>query len=189
MRNKGFARGAVAIALFYSGVASYYLMLSLELSNQEATKGVNSSIVFMSMAACIALGSGSRRLGRLIGKHWARWGAWVLCMGHLVMAVAATGLNEAAVVWGIWIAACIQGLGIGILMGRLAGEVIGRVVADDSSVGSGVTATAQQMGNAIGVCVLGVVYLGAAGGTWWAALYLAATVGAARLLLGKTVMG
>lgn len=52
----------------------------------------------------------------------------------------------------------VQGIGQGLLLTPLLNQVLARIPADDTRAASGVLSTAQQVGGAFGVAVIGVVY-------------------------------
>lgn len=57
----------------------------------------------------------------------------------------------------------VAGLGMGFVIAPLASLVLAGVAPQHAAAASGVFSTAQEMGNAIGIAVLGVVFFGVAG--------------------------
>lgn len=172
--DKRFVAGVLGVSCFYLGVSSYYLFLSTELSRGNSGQ-VATSMVFMLMAAAIAVGSGSRKISVLVGAKWLGTGVAVLVLSQMLLIAAPDLLSGPWRVAWTSAAAGIQGLGLGLLMGRLTGEAVGRAGPEDSALAGGLSGTAQQIGNALGVCFLGVVYLELDNGATYASWYLVAT--------------
>jgi hypothetical protein len=55
----------------------------------------------------------------------------------------------------------LDGAGIGLVMGPIIAIVLSGVAPRHAGAASGVLASAQQIGNAFGVAIIGVVYFGA----------------------------
>lgn len=54
----------------------------------------------------------------------------------------------------------IQGCGLGMVMAPLVAVVLAGLPAQHAGVASGVMATMQQIGNALGVALIGILYYG-----------------------------
>ena len=55
----------------------------------------------------------------------------------------------------------VQGCGLGMVMAPLAGTVLAGLPAEHAGVAAGVMSTMQQVGNALGVALIGILYFGA----------------------------
>jgi hypothetical protein len=55
----------------------------------------------------------------------------------------------------------LDGAGLGLVMGPIIAIVLAGVAPHNAGAASGVLASAQQIGNALGVAVIGVVFFGA----------------------------
>ena len=58
----------------------------------------------------------------------------------------------------------VDGLGMGMVLAPLAVTVLARVSPQHAGPAAGVLSTVQQVGNALGVALLGIVFYGALGG-------------------------
>ena len=111
----------------------------------------------------------------------------MLAAGHVLLATAASeldGSSIAALVPGL----VLVGAGMGLTITPLMGLVLATVEPVRAGAASGVLATMQQVGNALGVAVIGVVYFGALGGgaDHAFALSTAALAGVAAAVLALT---
>jgi predicted MFS family arabinose efflux permease len=58
----------------------------------------------------------------------------------------------------------INGIGTGFAVAPLASNVLSRIAAQHAGAASGVLTTALQVGNAVGVAIIGVIFYGALNG-------------------------
>jgi hypothetical protein len=92
----------------------------------------------------------------------------VLAAGALVRAVALVSAYLAVGHLGThgslaWLAGSLvlDGAGMGLVMGPIIGIVLATVAPRNAGAASGVLASAQQVGNALGVALIGVIFFGA----------------------------
>jgi hypothetical protein len=134
------------------------------------------------------LGTGSkRRLAAVLGRWTVPTGAGLFTLGHLALlgAVAQSGVGGSLVdlVPGL----ALAGFGMGIALTALIDAAMGGVEPAYAGAVSGVMSTAQQVGNALGVAVVGMVFFGAVDGGYahaleWSLVVLAGTTTAVALL-------
>lgn len=158
LQGNDFAYWLVKIMLFYGGVASLYFVLSLELRTVSGFSPVQVGLYFALLGACFAATSSAIRLRRHLRDRWAATGILVLLCGHALMLLAAAQaapVNQALL---FALSCAAQGSGIGLILAPLLEQSIARVQGA-VSVGSGMMASAQQLGNSIGICLIGLVYL------------------------------
>lgn len=160
--QRAFGAGLATIVLFYATVASFFLVLALELQEGRGLDALDSGLVF-----------GFEGLGFFITTMTApllvdRLGRQALALGALVRAVALLALYAAVGHAGAhgslaWIAAALvlDGAGMGLVMGPMITIVLADVAPRHAGAASGVLASAQQVGNALGVALIGVVFFGA----------------------------
>ena len=161
-RERAFSAGMATVVLFFVTVASFFLVLALELQEGRHLDPLQSGLVF-----------GFEGVGFLVttlasAKLVARLGRQALALGAVVRAAALIALYFAVHHVGaggsvLWLAGpmLLDGAGIGLVMGPIIGIVLAGVAPHHAGAASGVLATAQQVGNALGVAVIGVVYFGA----------------------------
>ena len=155
----------VAIALtFCLGLASFWLVLALYLQDGRGLNPLQSGALF------IAAGVGFTAAMMSVPALTARWGKHVLTAGAIVSAagylVAAITTQQAGVghpaAWMIP-ALLVAGFGIGLVLVPLSETVLSRVSPEHAASGSGVLATALELGGALGVAVMGVAFFDALG--------------------------
>jgi MFS family permease len=175
-------------ALLFVGMASYFLVLALYLQNGRGLGALSSGAVFTLVAVPYMVGTGSqRRLAARLGRWTVPAGAGLFTLGHLALltAVAENGVGGSLVdlVPGL----ALAGFGMGIALTALIDAAMGGVEPEYAGAVSGVLSTAQQVGNALGVAVVGMVFFGAVHGGYahaleWSLVVLAGTTAAVALL-------
>jgi EmrB/QacA subfamily drug resistance transporter len=161
-RTPGFAAGLGAQLLFWSGQASFFLVLSLYLQEGRGLSALHSGLVFTILAVAYLLTS--LRAPALTERHGRRVlaiGAGVLAAGHLalMLGVAEVGVGGSllALVPGL----ALVGAGMGLGITPLATLVMAASPPEHMGATSGVLATMQNVGNALGVAIVGVLFYGA----------------------------
>jgi EmrB/QacA subfamily drug resistance transporter len=181
-------------ALLFVGMASYFLVLALYLQNGRGLGALSSGAVFTLVAVPYMLGTGNqRRLASRLGRWTVPVGAGLFALGHLALlaAVAEQGVGGslADLVPGL----ALAGFGMGIALTALIDAAMRDVEPAYAGAVSGVLSTAQQVGNALGVAIVGMVFFGAVSGgyahalEWSLVVLIATTAGVAVLgtLLGR----
>ena len=161
-RSDGFVTGVLTVLAFYSGVASFhfligmYLQTTLRLTPVHA--GLMFSIVAMSFFVTSMMGP---RLQATLGRYSMVYGACILAAGHLMQVIIAlAGSHVPSMVPAL----VVEGVGIGLVMAPLMARALAKVPASQSGVGSGVLATMQSAGNALGVAVITFAFFAAQDG-------------------------
>ena len=182
-------------ALLFVGMASYFLVLALYLQNGRGLGPLASGAVFTLVAVPYMIGTGNqRRLAARLGRWTVPTGAGLFGLGHLTLlaAVAENGVGGSLVDLAPGLA--LAGFGMGIALTALIDAAMGNVAPAFAGAVSGVLSTAQQVGNALGVAVVGMVFFGAVGGGYahaleWSLVVLAGTTAAVAvlgILLGRS---
>src|SRR5206468_8565033 len=100
-----------------------------------------------------------------------RYGRRVLAVGTLMLVAGVVGIIAGAHAlgrgpgpWPLVPGLVVAGAGLGLLVVPLVNVVLAAVPAADAGGASGVFSTAQQLGGAVGVAVLGTAFFNHAGG-------------------------
>jgi EmrB/QacA subfamily drug resistance transporter len=160
--ERAFSVGLVSVTVFYASVASFFLVLAFYLQEARGLGALESGLVFS------MLGAGFMVTSMVAGSVAARLGRHTLALGAAMRAVALLGLWLAVSKVGshgsiAWLAPplVLDGAGMGLVMGPMVSTVLAGVSPEHAGAASGVLATAQQVGNALGIAVIGVVFFGA----------------------------
>ena len=162
MAQRRFALGAVLVLLVYSTSSSFFLCFALLVQTGLGLDPFMAGSIFAPCSVGFVLAS--LAAPRLV----ARWGAQAIVAGAMAYAVS-IGLLIAQV----WMAGAelvparlipvlvVVGAGQGFIMTPLLNLVLGFVDEAQAGMASGVISTVQQVGAALGVAVVGILFAAA----------------------------
>ncbi|SEE07642.1 MFS transporter [Streptomyces sp. TLI_105] len=157
-RTRSFSVGILLVLATYTVITSYHLVLSIALQDGLGMSALGAGLVYTPAAVTFFLFS--LIAGRLVPRYGRRVlaaGAIVLALGYASTAVVLTcGLpfRPAVVIPTLM----VQSAGGGLLITPSLGAVLARIGPADAGIASGVLSTAQQVGAALGVAIIGVVF-------------------------------
>ncbi|MEV4110352.1 MFS transporter [Nonomuraea sp. NPDC049695] len=160
-RARSFSVGIVLVLVLYTVISSYYLVLSVSLQDGLGLSALNAGLVYT--PAAVAFFLFSLLAGRLVPVHGRRVleaGAIVLVLGYAATAALLIGgvpYSPATVIPTL----VLQSVGGGLLITPSLNAVLSRIDPQDAGIASGVLSTAQQVGGALGVAVIGAVFFDA----------------------------
>jgi EmrB/QacA subfamily drug resistance transporter len=160
-QDRGFGMGLLAALTLFGGVASSFFVLALYLQQGRGLAPLPSGLVFTTMAlAFTATSLSAGWIGRRLGRPTLVPGAFGMALG-----LGAVGLTVARIGVGGsvgWLVAplLVDGAGMGLVMAPLAATVLAGLPGHHAGAAAGVLVTAQQLANALGVALVGLVYFG-----------------------------
>lgn len=163
LRVRPFVAGLAASVLFFGGLASFFLVVSIYLQAGTGRSAWDTGLVILPYAIGSMLTSGA---GVALA---ARAGRALLVTGSLTLA-ASQGLlwwlvRDGSTTPGYWPLAgamFVGGLGLGLGAPILVNVVLAGVPGRRAGAAGGVLSTVNQIGGAVGVAVLGTVFFNAA---------------------------
>ncbi|WP_081686498.1 MFS transporter [Candidatus Solirubrobacter pratensis] len=163
-RDRGFSAGLLTQLAFWSGQASFFLVLALYLQQGRGLSALEAGLVFTIMAAAyLATSSRAAALTAAHGRRVPAVGALLLAGGHAVLATTVAEIGSGGSVAALVPGLLLIGAGMGLVITPLASTVLASVQPHQAGAASGAFSTVQQVGNAIGVAVTGIIFFGAAG--------------------------
>ncbi|MGN6867417.1 MAG: MFS transporter [Solirubrobacteraceae bacterium] len=161
-RHRTFSAGLVTQLCFWAGQASFFVVLALYLQNGRGLHALPAGLVFTILAvAYVAASMRAPGLSARYGRGVIGFGALVLACGHALLlgAVADIGVSGslAVLVPGL----VLVGAGMGLVLAPLASTIMQSLEPERAGAASGMLTTMQNVGNAIGVAVTGVIFFGA----------------------------
>jgi predicted MFS family arabinose efflux permease len=100
----------------------------------------------------------AQKLAACLGRQALAIGALVLALGLVMFRLDAHASTLALIP-----AFIVDGVGMGIVMAPLTSTVLADLSPHDAGTAAGVLSSVQQVGNALGVAVIGIVFYNAAG--------------------------
>jgi MFS family permease len=158
-RRRSFSTGLLAQGVFWSGQASFFLVLGLYLQLGRGLSALDAGLVFTILAGSYLLTSfAAPALAVRDGRRTLAAGALTLAAGHALLlatiAEVGTGGSVAALVPGL----LLIGAGMGLGITPLATIILSSIEPEHAGAASGALSTMQNVGNAIGVAVIGVLF-------------------------------
>src|SRR5262245_9587004 len=161
-RERAFTVGLIAQLAFFSGMASFFLVLALYLQQGRGLDPLEAGLVFTIMAAAYVVASAQApQLTARLGRGLPIGGAVALAAGHALLAATVLDIGTGHTVALLVPALLLIGTGMGLVLTPLTTTVLANVSPTSAGAASGALNTMQQIGNALGVAVTGVIFYGA----------------------------
>jgi len=157
--QRQFSVGMAIAMTFFLGIASFGLVLTLFLQLGLGFTPLHAGLTFLPFSLGLLVSSGAA------ARLAPRFGRGVTMAGALITAAGMTGLiattyhyGAAVTTWELVPGLVGVGLGLGAVIAPLADIVLDRVPHQDAGSASGVFNTGLQVGNSIGIAVIGVIF-------------------------------
>lgn len=194
LRIRGVGSGLLTSVLFFVGVGGFLFITAVSLQSGLHFGPVESALVIAPYAAgYLTVSLVVRRFVARFGRQVIVVGAVLLALAYLAVALASfldyPGLSHLSLVPIMF---CVGGCQ-GLVMIPMYGTVLASVPPDQAGVVSGMLATTQQVGLALGVATLGTLFYAAAGTSpdvaGWGVATVVAFVAIAALALVAALAG
>jgi EmrB/QacA subfamily drug resistance transporter len=162
--SRGFATGMAVAVSFFLGIASFGLVLTLFLQIGLGFSPLHAGLTFLPFSAGVLISSGAAaRLAPRFGRGVTMAGTLILAaaMGGLIVTVHHYGAGVTT--WELVPGLLAAGIGLGTVIAPLADIVLDGVPGRDAGSASGVFNTGLQLGNSVGIAVIGVIFFGLLG--------------------------
>jgi len=163
-RQRSFVPGLAVAGIFFMGIPAFFLIFSLWLQIGLGFSPLHAGLTGAPFAVGSALASAaSVRLVPTLGRRILSVGSLLLVagMGALIWTVDRYG--GAVHSWQLLPALLVCGLGLGCVVAPLVNVILAGIRGQDAGAASGVLSTVQQVGGAVGVALIGVVFFGLLG--------------------------
>jgi EmrB/QacA subfamily drug resistance transporter len=162
LASPGLAAGLAAQLLFWCGQASFFLVLSLYLQQGRGLSALHAGLVFTILA--VAYLATSMRAPAMTLRHGRRvlaTGALTLAAGHVALALAVGTVGVGGSILALVPGLVLVGAGMGLGITPLASLIMASLEPERAGAVAGVLSTMQNVGGALGVAVIGVIFYGA----------------------------
>jgi EmrB/QacA subfamily drug resistance transporter len=162
--ERGFSVGMAIAVTFFLGIASFALVFTLFLQLGLGFTPLHAGLTFLPFSVGVLLSSAAAaRLAPRFGRGVTMAGALVIAGGMAVLIADIHHYGAAVTTWDLVPGLVAAGLGLGAVIAPLADIVLARVPKQDAGAASGVFNTGLQLGNSIGIAVIGVIFFGMLG--------------------------
>jgi predicted MFS family arabinose efflux permease len=163
-RERAFSVGLACQLVFWTGQGAFYLVLGLYAQLGRGLTPLLTGLLFVVVNLGFMTSSlNARRIAKRLGRQVIALGGLLRVAGLAgqIITVATIGLDGGAGWLVPWL--FIDGAGMGLAVAPLASTVLDRVREDHVGSASGVLTTGVQVGTALGVAIIGVIFFSATG--------------------------
>ncbi|MDJ0345942.1 MFS transporter [Streptomyces sp. H10-C2] len=163
-RERTFTIGALAQLVFWIGQASFFLVLALYLQQGRGLDALGSGLVFTAIGAGYMITSTTaHHLAARLGRHTISVGALGMVLGLGLLWEASHSIGTIGGLGWLVPGLFFDGLGMGMVIAPLTTTVLRGVTPQLVGSASGAVATIQQIGGALGVALIGIIFYDAVG--------------------------
>jgi EmrB/QacA subfamily drug resistance transporter len=159
--DRAFSAGLLAQLVFWCGQASFFLVLALYLQQGRGMSPLSAGLVFTILAVSyLAASIGAPALAVRHGRRVLTGGALLLAVGHAVLLATVAEVGVGGSVAALAPGLLLIGAGMGLGIAPLATIIMSAMRPERAGAASGALATMQNVGSALGVAVIGVIFYG-----------------------------
>jgi EmrB/QacA subfamily drug resistance transporter len=169
--TRGFRIGLLSAIVLYF-VISFFFLLSLYLQEGLGLSALDSGLAFTPIAVAFVTSSlTGPRLADGAREYLPQIGATIAALGLIATIVAVQATGDGSVSAWLILAMVPVGGGMGLAIPPLINLVLRAVPPSDAGAASGMLVTSQQIGNALGVAIVGTIFFGELGSATSAAAH------------------
>ncbi|MFJ4771541.1 MFS transporter [Streptomyces uncialis] len=159
---KSFAAGIAVQTVFGIGLGVYFLVSTLYLQLGLGWSILRAGLtgVPFSIAVSVAAGVSVQLLVPPFGRKVLQTGALTMAAGVLLYLWVADRYGMDITFWQMVLPLVVMGVGMGLIVAPLTDAILSEVPREHAGSASGLLNTVQQMGNALGLGLLSVVFFG-----------------------------
>jgi EmrB/QacA subfamily drug resistance transporter len=157
VRRPSFAIGALFAALYFASFTSIFFSLAITWQDGFAHSALASGLVVSPFAVgAMLMARSSHTVARRLGRHTLTIGCGLVIagLGSLLLVIHATTVPSG---WYLAGPLLLTGLGHGLIVAPNVSLTLAAVPPADNGAASGVLNTAQRLGSAVGIALVGTV--------------------------------
>ncbi|MFE3191218.1 MFS transporter [Nocardia sp. NPDC059240] len=159
-RNRAFTTGLASWLLFWVGFGGFFLIWTLFMQAGLGWSPMRAGLTSVFFAVGAGIGAGVS-----VSALAPRFGKWVLLVGGLITAggfglygAMATHYESAFTSWQMVLPLLVTGIGFGIVVAPTIDMLLGQIPDREAGAASGLLNTGQQLGMALGVALVGILF-------------------------------
>ncbi|MFJ2259409.1 MFS transporter [Streptomyces sp. NPDC087844] len=159
---KSFAAGIAVQTVFGIGLGIFFLIWTLYMQTGLGWSPLRAGLtgVPFSIAVSLAAGLSVQKLVPRFGRKVLQTGALTMAAGVLLYIWESERYGLSIASWQMALPLIVMGLGMGLIVAPLTDAVLSEVPREHAGSASGLINTVQQMGNALGLALVSVVFFG-----------------------------
>jgi EmrB/QacA subfamily drug resistance transporter len=160
--EQSFTVGLLAQLAFYMSMAGFYLVLALYLQQGRGLTPLQAGLVFIANGAgYLCTSSQAGRVAERLDRQVIALAGLLRAIGLGVLLLAVAGIGVGGSSWWLAPGLFLNGAGTGFAVSPLASTVLSRIGVHRAGAASGLLTTGLQVGNAMGVAVIGIIFYAA----------------------------
>jgi EmrB/QacA subfamily drug resistance transporter len=158
LHTRAFSSGLVASLVFFGGIASFFLLLSIYLQDGAGRTALATGLITLpyALGSMITSGAGVKLAARY-GRRLLITGSLLIAASHAAMWMVVTRLDTPTW-WQLGGPLLLGGLGLGLAAPPLVNVILAGVPARSAGSAGGALSTINQIGGSIGVAALGTLF-------------------------------
>lgn len=164
-RVRSFAAGVAVQTVFGIGLGVFFLVWTLYMQTGLGWSPLKAGLtgVPFSIAVSVAAGMSVQKLTPRFGRKVLQAGALTMTVGVLLYIWESERYGLGIAPWQMALPLVVMGAGMGLIFAPLTDAVLSEVPREHAGSASGLINTVQQMGNALGLGLVAVVFFGEIG--------------------------
>ena len=163
-KNRGYASGSIVQFAFSASIGAFFLVLVLYLQIGLGFSAIDAALATLPFSLGALVGSGvAVPLGPLLGKWLIMIGAIAQVAGFFWMTAIVREMGDALTGPDLIMPMALAGLGLTLEIVPLLDLTLANTATTNAGAASGVFGMIQQVGSALGVAVVGVIFFGIVG--------------------------
>lgn len=164
-RVRSFAAGVAVQTVFGIGLGVFFLVWTLYMQTGLGWSPLKAGLtgVPFSIAVSVAAGMSVQKLTPRFGRKVLQAGALTMTVGVLLYIWESERYGLGIAPWQMALPLVVMGVGMGLIFAPLTDAVLSEVPREHAGSASGLINTVQQMGNALGLGLVAVVFFGEIG--------------------------
>lgn len=164
-RVKSFAAGIAVQLTFGVGLGIFFLVWTLYMQTGLGWSVLRAGVtgIPFSVAVSVAAGISVQKLVPRFGRKVLQAGALLMIAGLLIYLWESEQYGSGISSWQMAVPLVVMGVGMGLIVAPLTDTVLSEVPKEHAGSASGLINTVQQMGTALGLGLVSVVFFGAIG--------------------------
>ena len=159
--DRAFVVGSLITMVFLAGIPAFFLTFSLYLQIGLGFSALHTGLTTLPFALLSAAASGvSIRLAPKLGKRILSVGCVALVLGMVGLWLTVYTAGTTVSSYEMIPALAVCGIGLGCVVAPLINIILAGITAGSAGSASGVLTTVQQVGGALGVAVIGIIFFG-----------------------------
>jgi EmrB/QacA subfamily drug resistance transporter len=165
--DRAFSTGVAVQLIAFTGQLSFFLVLAVYVQNGVGLTPLRSGVLFIAIGAgYVVTATASGAVAQRLGRQTVALGTVTMIAGLLLIDFGIgridSGHGTGSVLWLIP-GLIVDGAGMGLIIAPMTSLVLARVAPEHVGTASGVLSTVTQLGGALGVALIGIIFYGALG--------------------------